>query len=101
MHETQHPDKHTSYVQKDIAVKRQIQVISNSPASTAILNEDDFLESDSIDESGEPLQKRKGKNEYPNCGISQERLPTGLNAIYIKDDYFIVDITITPRGEVC
>ena len=93
MHETQHPDKHTSYVQKDIAVKRQIQVISNSPASTAILNEDDFLESDSIDESGEPLQKREGKNEYPNCGISQERLPTGLNAIYIKDDYFIVDIT--------
>lgn len=93
MLETQHPDKHTSYVKKEIAVKRQIQVISNSPASTAILNEDDFLESDSLDESGEPLQKRNGKNVYPNCGISQEHLPTGLNAIYIKDDYFIVDIT--------
>lgn len=41
----------------------------------------------------EPFEARIGKNIYTNCWIEQHKLPLGLNALYIKDDRLIVDVT--------
>lgn len=41
----------------------------------------------------EPFETRIGNNIYPNCWIEQHKLPLGLNALYIKDDRLIIDVT--------
>ena len=41
----------------------------------------------------EPFEARVGSNIYPNCWIEQHKLPLGLNALYIKDDRLIIDVT--------
>lgn len=41
----------------------------------------------------EPFEARIDRNIYPNCWIEQHKLPLGLNALYIKDDRLIIDVT--------
>lgn len=41
----------------------------------------------------EPFEARIGSNIYTNCWIEQHKLPPGLNALYIKDDRLIIDVT--------
>ena len=94
MHNMKHPDKHVSYVKEQIVTNRYMKVaFSGNPENNVEFDEDDFLEDYDLEDTDEPLPKRTGKNVYENCGIPQKLLPTGLNAIYIKDDYFIIDIT--------
>lgn len=89
-----HPDKEISYVKKEIAIHRQIKTMCNNNSDEIVpIEEDDVIETYGIDEDDEPLPERTGKNLYPNCGIWQNLLPFGLNAIYVKDDYFIIDVT--------
>lgn len=89
-----HPDKEISYVKKEIAIHRLMKTVCSSNTDENVpIDEDDIVDTYGIDESDEPLPERTGKNLYPNCGIYQNLLPTGLNAIYVKDDYFIIDVT--------
>lgn len=89
-----HPEKKESYLKKKIVTNRHIKVMfSDNPENAVDVDRDDYLEDYDLDEMDEPLPKRKGESIYPNCGIPQKALPTGLNAIYIKDDYLIIDIT--------
>lgn len=89
-----HPDKEISYVKREIAIHRLMKTVCSSNTDESVpIDEDDIVETYGIDEAEEPLPERTGKNLYPNCGIYQNLLPIGLNAIYVKDDYFIIDVT--------
>lgn len=89
-----HPDKEISYVKREIAMHRLMKTVCSSNTDESVpIDEDDIVETYGIDEAEEPLPERTGKNLYPNCGIYQNLLPIGLNAIYVKDDYFIIDVT--------
>lgn len=89
-----HPEKRESYLKKRIVTNRQFKVMfSDNTENEVDVDRDNYLEDYDLDEADEPLPKRKGKSIYPDCGIPQKCLPMGLNAIYIKDDYLILDIT--------
>lgn len=53
----------------------------------------ELLDNYNITEDEERFQIRSGANKYPDCGICRKNLPSGLNAIYIQNDYFIMEIT--------
>jgi len=102
--DNENPDKEKSYVETQIENNRLIKgIMSNSRQEfISVLSSDDTVQVDDEDELSDDYQSeeveeiipvRKGSNVYPNCGIPQKYLPTGLNAIYIKNDYFIMDIS--------
>ena len=101
----EHPDRQPSYIKTKIAQERLLKVMKSNSMQRMLstldrnadnINEDsvdELLEECEVEETEEPLQTRRGKNVYENCGVNQQWLPMGLNALYIKNDYFIMDIT--------
>lgn len=108
LHENAIPDNEKSYLETQIERKRKMKEVSSNHTIGIINNKNDKHEDDNssnigeeiellnnynIIEDEEALPTRNGANIYPNCGIYRKNLPLGLNAIYIKNDYFIMDIT--------
>ena len=123
LHENAIPDNEKSYIETQIERQRKMKEISSNhighiTSKTNDKHDDNslkevtnsmcmgandksgnnreeltLLDNYNITEDEEVLPTRNGANIYPNCGIYRKNLPLGLNAIYIKNDYLIMDIT--------
>lgn len=99
----ENPEKQKSFVEARIENYRLMKVAGMKSEPTIFSADsnsdlydnpfDDLLEDYALKEQEEDLPVRKGNNIYPNCGVKQELLPMGLNAIYIKNDYFVIDFS--------
>ena len=108
LHENAIPDNEKSYLETQIERKRKIKEVSSNHTISIMNNINDKHEYDNSSNLGEEIEltnnyniiedeevlpTRNGANIYPNCGIYRKNLPLGLNAIYINNDYLIMDIT--------
>lgn len=56
-------------------------------------SEDSPEDDEIVEVEEEPMPVRNGVNLYSNCWVERKDLPLGLNALYIKDDYLVIDVT--------